>query len=656
MRPLSEATRKIFSPLEIPDDNRAELTISEDLRTFTASFWEIDPRFPSVLRNPSRDAAKFVARIPEKKRVATGLAPYVFNVAATDYTVELFATLWPLNQLFFSNEETRTVYESILYRSNFADYCAEVTANFKVSGEVPEHDYEFSESDPLSPYQQVALYNTMISEGFALFMEQGTGKTPVAIAALCNLVRTLIAKLAAERALQRMFRALVVCPKNVRMNWENEACKFSTRSGKITVLRGPEIGRVKQLIDAFTNDGQSEFTTVVCGYETLTKSWDALSMVPWDLAILDEGHYIKSSRTKRFETAIKLRDISDKRVLLTGTPISNTALDLWSQLEFLGAGFSGFNDETEFRKFYGVFEQNEGGHQSLVGVQNLPFMQERLARYAFIIKKEEALPDLPPKVYDIYECEMNLQQAEFYKQLAERLCIEIAAELANDSLPRAMVVQNVLTQLLRLAQITSGFVVWGAVYSDDGEIISGRNVEYIHGANPKIEAILDLLSTKSPLEKTIIWACWKPDIAFIEHALHEVGIDCVTFHGGTSDADRAEAERRFNTDPNCRVFIGNQAAGGTGLNLLGYPPGEPDSMETNCTHIIYYSQNWNAVQRGQSEDRANRRGTRVPTRITDLVVPRTIDEEIRVRVVEKQKHALEVSDIRNILNNVLKGF
>jgi len=104
------------------------------------------------------------------------------------------------------------------------------------------------------------------------------------------------------------------------------------------------------------------------------------------------------------------------------------------------------------------------------------------------------------------------------------------------------------------------------------------------------------------------------------------------------------------------VFIGNPAAGGTGLNLLGHPPtATEEECPSSCTHEIYYSQNWSPTARSQSEDRAHRRGTRNNVRITDLCIPETIDEEIRVRVMQKQDVALRVSDIRKILSNLINS-
>jgi hypothetical protein len=683
MRPLSEATAKLFAPLYIPENERLLLAVDESLRKFAAHFWQYRGKGTTNLFPPCEAVSRLIERIPEKKKLTAAGYPCSWEFAATDYTVEIIASLFPKSQLtfdgdiaeeFLADDESvlvnsfvpgpaRVVYQDILQRSVLADYAAECTARFKENGEVPEHSLEYCAEYPLSAYQQVALYNCFNADGYNLFMEPGTGKTPVSIAQTCNQARKLIERLAIERAAsldaagvtpRGGLRVFIGCPNNVRMNWEKEFLKFSTVQGKITVLRGYDIGRVKQLIDAFTPDPGDMFTIVISGYETMSRSWDSLRLVEWDLAILDEIHCIRNTRTKRFKTAMELRDRSDKRIGLTGTPICNTIADIYGPLEFSGRGNSGFSDFEPFRKFYCKYEMTEGGGTTLAGYQNLPFMQERLARYSFMITKKEALPDLPDKMYDVYEVEMSPEQTDYYHQLATQLAISVEQDLDRVSdLPRSMVVNNALVKLLRLAQITSGFVKWGEVNSDEGSVLSPARYEYFF-PNPKIEALLDILSEKGPDSKTLIWACFKPDIAYISHALTEAGRNCVVFHGDTSDAERKIAEDRFNGDVTCTEFVGNAGAGGVGLNLLGYIPERPQDFTTNCDHIIYYSQNWSPVARWQSEDRGHRRGTRVPVRITDLVVPETIDEEIRQRVMDKSKAALEITDIRQILRNVLK--
>lgn len=665
MKPLDKATAAVFAPLAIDPNDRCRLTVSNELDKFTADFWSIPAPGSRYGGNPSStfklmpnsETQILISRIAERKKITTGFSPYAWEFTATDYTCEIIDSLFPKSQLEFHDEESKAVFDFILARSAYADLCAETIAKWKNEKSVPEHYYEFSGERPLSLYQQVAMYCTLQSPGYGLFMEQGTGKTAPTIGAICNAAKYLQEQIAAGTEPYRMYRGLIVCPKNLRLNWQNEFDLFATVPGQVTVLRGPEVGRVKQLIDAFTPDPNAPtppaYTIVICGYETLSRSWDALSMVDWDISVLDEAHSIRSIKTKRFQTAMQLRDKSQHRVVLTGTPIANSILDLYALFEFMGKGYSGFSSFEHFKEFYGMYETTETGHQALIGVQNKPFLQERMARYSFVISKAEALPDLPPKQYDIYEVEMSDSQAEYYKEIRDKLALEIEADLADDSQPRAMVINNVLTKLLRLAQITSGFVSWGETFDDFGEKLSNKRIEYFV-PNPKIEAIREIAATKGPDNKTIIWACFTPDIDYLESMMQQDGLDYVRYTGSTSESARVEAEQRFNLDPNCRWFIGNAAAGGQGLNLLGYDKLNPDKYTTNCDHQIYYSQNWSPLARLQSEDRANRRGTRVPTRITDLVVAKTVDEDIRARVLGKKIHALEMTDLRKILANVLR--
>lgn len=338
-------------------------------------------------------------------------------------------------------------------------------------------------------------------------------------------------------------------------------------------------------------------------------------------------------------------------MILTGTPICNSVMDLFPQLEFLREGGSGFSNFTAYKAFYGVYDSdNDGrGFKRLIGTQNMPYMQHRLARCAFVVRKEEALPDLPPKTYDVIDIEMSTEQWALYDKVAREITIEIEQELSN---PKTMSVTNILVKLLRLAQITSGFVVYDAVYDENGEEIEGSVTDRID-PNPKIDALMEILKDKQPQQKTIVWACWRQDIKTINARCQVDGIDSVVYYGGSSEVEKADAVRRFNNDPNCRVFIGNPGAGGTGLNLLGYPlHGSVEDTGTNCDHVIYFSQDWSYSKRAQSEDRAHRNGVRTSVRITDLCVPGTIDERIRERVLAKKSHALQVQDIRHILTQL----
>jgi len=282
-------------------------------------------------------------------------------------------------------------------------------------------------------------------------------------------------------------------------------------------------------------------------------------------------------------------------------------------------------------------------------------MQERMAGTCFIATKKEVLPFLPPLTFDIIEAEMSKPQREAYENLAEKLLYQIENEL-DASKNKSLTINNILTQLLKLAQICAGYIVWDEIVDPKTlAVVQSKHIEYFK-ANPKLDELIDgQLKPKHKDEKTIVWSCFVPAIKQISERLTAEGMKHVTFYGATSDADRVEAERAFNCDPDMRIFVANQAAGGTGLNLLGYPPHGGDGYTSNCDHHLFYACNWSFVQRDQAQARSHRSGTRKSVRITDLVIPGTVDEDIRVRVGEKKLMAMDIGDIREILRGIVAG-
>lgn len=668
MRTLSEATTAYLQPPNskryLNDRLHLDVTTSleKNITHFIADFYNPDAYAPGRRRYPCSATVSWVNQFPEGKHLTKDLDTLKFELPATDMVVERINAAFTKESMTFENLETELLYNSVLLRGREADKAAEVYAQFKTNNTVPSHRFTHSSEYPLIGYQQVGLYNSLNTDAYGLFMEQGTGKTPIGIAMVCNEAE----KHYAEH--NRMYRGIIVCPKNVRNNWQSEFAKFATTTGKITVLHGGYWDRVRQLLDAFIDEDGCKYTVVICSYETLSCSWRAMECVvemlrgaKWDLAVLDEAHYIKSCLTKRYKYACKLRDMSLRRSILTGTPITNTPLDLYTQLEFLGKGYSGFYEFKAFKKFFGKYGTDEAtGREILQSLQNIPFMQERLARYTYIVRQVEVQKDLPDRVYDTIEVEMTAKQSQVYERIRDEMLVEIEAELSTSD-NKMMTINNVLTRLLKLAQVTSGFVSFSPVLDDDGNVVQPASVDRFD-PDPKLEELVEILKNKKPTDKTIVWSCWVQNIKTIAARLKLEGIDAVTFYGGTSEQDRVESEHRFNCNPNCKVFIGNPGAGGTGLNLIGYPPEgheiykqtskTPDDWETNCNHVIYYSQDWSMVKRGQSEKRAHRRGTREPVRVTDLVVPSTVDTEIREAVTAKTKRALEIGDLRKILSRL----
>lgn len=599
-------------------------------------------------------SSRWIQRVPEKYQNLT--ADGYYSLAATDFTALVIAHQWPETQLRFETPIVETMYRFLIARFMVQTKNSLIGANYKINGVAPTMPVDFFDhpENPLSVYQKCALLMQLGTEAFFLDMEQGTGKTPIAIARIMLEARRHYAKTG------KQLRVMIICPRQCRGNWANEINRFATAPGKIVVLRGGKIRRFNGIADAMRQEPGDMYSIVIASYQSISRTWEAIGheKMEWDLVIADEAHYMRNHRADQSMSPRQLREKSRMRVILTGTPIVNKVMDVWAQWEFLGDGLSGFMQYENFKSFYGKFEKDKGSRfQKMVSHKNLPLIKERLARMSFSITKKEANLQLPEKVYDIWEVGLTGKQREYYVKLAKELALEIKAELKDKTKSKTLTANHILTRMLRLAQITSGHVRWDAQYDDEGNIVGEGRVEQIDKANGKVEAILEMLEedrVADPNCKMIVWACFREDIRILSEALREKGIKFVQYFGGVKDADREQNIKTFNTDPECRVFIGNPQSAAEGLNLLGYDwwNGADYKLQTYAGHEVFFSQNWSPVLRAQAEDRAHRRGTRQIVRITDLTILGTIDEEIRAVVHGKRKMALEVKDVTEILQRI----
>ena len=673
LEPLCRATEQTLKPVELADRDFLFISLDDEGR-FICEIRAFRPHKPEddhddfikkVLINGQwmstcSSGASWKAhnawqkRIPERRQRTYGT--WVF--APTDFTVLVIYHVWPREKLVFT-KEAELQYELILNRFLYQSMAAKIAADFKVSKIVPPMPSDFKDHPelPLSDYQKVALMCCLEQESFGLFMEQGTGKTAIAVSRINVEARR-------KRADGRdMYRALIVCPQQVRANWDRELERFSIYPGKVSIIKGTKLCRSKALIEGFRDEDDCDWSACIISTDSVSRTWEALRLMPWDLVILDESHYIKSNKSNRSKFMHKFNEIRcEQRMILTGTPICNTIFDLWSQFEFLGRGASGFKTFENYRGFHGKFHNEERAGRSpiqkLIGIRALPLVQERLTRMAFMITKEDAALNLPDKVYDLAEVDMTPAQQKIYDQISAELVVQIDEILEKETdMDDSMTVEHVLTKLLRLAQICSGHVRWDPV-CDPGtnEIVTPARVEQIPGGNPKIDYLVKELKEKGendPNGKTIIWCSFIEDMRALSTRLHDEGINHVGYHRVTHPEHRVRdarvAEQRMNLDPECKVFIGNPASAAEGLNIIGYDRENPEASDTRTNWVVYFSSNWSMVQRSQSEDRAHRRGTRDNVRITDLMIPETIDEEIRARVLAKKQTAMKIQDVREIL-------
>ncbi len=626
----------------------AKRRVLPDGRDMMDGFWD-----------PSMSAQSFFKRLPERRFDHRSRK---WTIAGTDYNSILIASCWPQDKVVWLSEAARNMHEFLLARFASQMNLAQAAAEFKVNKIVPrwniDRDGVWRERAdlPLSPYQRAATELCIDSEAYALFMDMGTGKTPIVIQRICVEARKRRKK---DKDEEGMMRVLVVCPPQVRLNWSREFARFATTPGKTIVVRGGQAKRVKQLTHGVTAEDDCEFGTVIISYDSLVSSIDHFCLVPWDLVVADESHWFKDPNTLRFGAMRKLREYSERRMILTGSPIGNTPMDLWSQLEFLGNGLSGFMNWKNFKQFFGRWEQSSRGQigvERLIGMRNIPLLQERLTRISFAVTKKEAGLGLPDKVRDVHEVQMTKKQADIYDQVVRQLALEITDKMTGDV--NQMTISNVLTQLLRLSQITSGHVVWDEVrHPFTGQVMREKRTEKINplDQNPKVEAIVGMLRDpeRDPKSKTIVWCTWVPSIKVLSQRLTQLSIKHGAYYGATPQDKRQEYVDAFNGDPEFRVLVANPQTAGEGLNLIGYDVERPDESDTFCDHVVFFSNDWSAIKRRQAEDRAHRRGARMPVRITDLVVPGTIDEDILDRLNAKQQMATIVADVSAILRSVL---
>lgn len=663
LEPLSKSTESVLRPLDLFETDRLFVWMDSqsDGRRFLMEVRSVnfDTRWPN--RGVSYQGSKnFFYRLPESRRPPNS---EVWSVGATDFTALVTVHGWPEDKIVYRSPAATQIDEEARLRMRYlvtrfmsqADRAA-MAAEFKINRQVPEVPKSWVEHPklPASDYQLVAAMMAVEQEGMAFFMDRGTGKTATAIAVVCEEARRKRER--TQPGEKSMLRVLVVCPQQVCTNWALEFERFATCKGKTVIVRGGPAERVKTLVHGISGEKDCEFGVVIISYDSLVASMDAYKKVKWDRIILDESHFIKDPGTNRWKAFKELRESAKRRLIMTGTPIGNSPMDLWTQLEFLGVGMSGFVDFKTFRNFHGVFEAaGQAGIQKLVATKNVPLLQERLARLSFSVTKEEAGLKLPDKVYDVWEVQMTPKQAEIYEKIAEALFADIEDQLSGEV--DALTVENILTKLLRLAQITSGHIVWDPVINDAGEVIKPRRLQDVDVTNPKIDAVVEMMTAedRDPLGKTLVWAVWVHDIKKITEALKAHGVECASYYGGTSRDEREVLVQRFNCDPTFKVLVANPQTAGEGLDLLGYDKTDPENSHTYCDSEIFFSSNWSYIQRSQAEDRCHRRGTRMPVRITDLVCPNTIDMEIRQRVSSKAQMSDYVTNIREILTNVLKN-
>jgi superfamily II DNA or RNA helicase len=477
----------------------------------------------------------------------------------------------------------------------------------------------------LRPYQKegVAWLHFLRVNGFGgvLADEMGLGKTLQVLALLssCRSRRkeahseeSPIANRQSQRSQSLLTSAptnlvgpsLVVCPTSLVHNWAAEAAKF-TPGLRVLAVHGP------QRAELFAQLPQADL--VVTSYALLRRDFERYRALEFDTVVLDEAQHIKNRATQNAQAVKALR--SRHRLVLTGTPIENSVLDLWSLFDFLMPGYLGA--ARDFRERYEL-PLSKGRDAAL---------QDRLARRVrpFILRrlKREVAADLPEKIEQVSYCDLTEEQRAVYQQLLEAGRREVFGAVEKGGLAKSRMV--VLTTLLRLRQVCcdlrllrSGERSDGVAESwSDGVPAPANTPALQHSSTPsaKLEIFAELLDEiLDGGHRALVFSQFTTMLGLLREHLDTAGVGYCYLDGATKN--RAEVVEKFQRDGRIPVFLISLKAGGTGLNLTG------------ADTVIHFDPWWNPAVEAQATDRAHRIGQRRVVTSYKLIARGTVEEKI----------------------------
>ena len=454
-------------------------------------------------------------------------------------------------------------------------------------------------------HQKKALEMSWDKEVFAYFMEMGTGKSKVLIDNIAMLYNA-----------GKINGALIVAPKGVYKNWfdseipnhmpdyiEKKVGLWRTKPDapdlKPLFSVGAELHILIMNVEAFSTKKGMQFA------EKFLSSHNALMGV-------DESTTIKNPAAKRTKNIVSLRPLTKYRRILTGSPVTKSPLDLFTQCYFLDPYLLDQSSYYVFRTRYAVCRKiNVSGRQVeiVVGYRNLAELSEKLKPFSYRVLKDDCL-DLPKKTFMKRTVELTDEQKKVYKQMKQEAIAFLNGKMVTSA--------TVITQLMRLHQITCGHFK-----SNDGTVQDLKN--------NRVSELMDILEEVEG--KAVIWAHYRHDIEKIVEAISKKYGEntVVTYYGDTTTDDRQKAIKKIQDENSpVRFIIGTPQTGGYGITLTG------------ASTMIYYSNGYDLEKRQQSEARIDRIGQEKPMTYIDIMAEDTIDMKIVKSLRSKVNIATEI--------------
>ncbi|WP_072866075.1 DEAD/DEAH box helicase [Marinitoga hydrogenitolerans] len=381
--------------------------------------------------------------------------------------------------------------------------------------------------------------------------------------------------------------ALVICPTTLIGNWANEIEKFSP-SLKYNIYHGSD----REL------DEKSD--VLITSYGVIRRDLEKIKNKEWSYIILDEAQNIKNYLSKQSKAVKLLR--AERRIALTGTPIENKLIDLWSIFDFLMPGYLG--NISKFVDEYAIpIEKynNEYKMESLKSIIN-PFLLRRLKTDKNIIK------DLPEKIIFDQYVYLTKYQTTLYNEAVK--IIDSINE--TDGIKREGIIFKLITSLKQICNHPSNY-------------LKDNNFDYeLSGKSKKLIDLLNEILENN--EKAIIFTQYKEMGKILEKIIkNNLKISPLFFHGGLNRKMREDNILKFQNSHEFPVMIISLKAGGTGLNL------------TSASHVIHYDLWWNPAVENQATDRAYRIGQKKNVIVHRFITKNTFEEKINELLKAKEK-------------------
>ena len=444
-------------------------------------------------------------------------------------------------------------------------------------------------------HQLDALEASCDKEVFAYFMEMGTGKSKV----LLDNAAILYDK-------GEINALLIIAPKGVYKNWYDSEIPthLPDHIDKKIVLWKTSDKSIKQIktLNTLFESG-TDLRILIMNVESFS-SGDGASFAykfllahPKSMIAIDEATTIKTPTSNRTKNIVALRNLCKYRRILTGSPVTKSPLDLFSQCFFLDPWLLDHQSFYTFKARYSICKKIQvNGRQIeiIVGYRNLSELSDKVAKFSKRVLKEDCL-DLPEKTYVKHYVELTKEQQQVYKQMKKEAIAFLDGKMQSSA--------TVMTQLMRLHQITCGHFT-----ADDGTI-----------KDLPCSRLSELMSILENIEgKTIIWSHYTHDVRRIIAEIKKVyGEESVVdYYGATNTDSRSENIKKFQNDDKCRFFVGTTHTGGYGITL------------TAGSNMIYFSNGYDLEKRQQSEARIDRIGQTRKMTYIDIMAQDTIDERI----------------------------